>query len=122
MDTENKFKELKNKYPQCFSPYCSICLCIEIGWLPLVEEICETSNKLNANTQITHIKEKYAGLRVSYTTNNSEISKLIIDTQNKSHTICMYCGNEGRLRTMIGYWLHTICDLCHSVQMNENQT
>lgn len=111
------------------------------GWLPLLEKLLSEiadclSQQDAARFNITQIKEKFGSLRVYYSGQglrvdfqsedgicsirganpNSELTQiddLIEQAEKNSGQTCMYCGDEGTLRT--DEWLVVLCDHHYSL-------
>lgn len=96
------------------------------GWYELISELCYKIDKLITDKYpdlkkvepynygyptfyVTQVKEKFGGLRFYVTVAYDEIFDLIDEYEEKSLTICEYCGKMGELRNK-NNWLATLCD------------
>jgi len=96
----------------------------ESGWFDLIYNLsCSIHNRCN-ETRITHIKEKYGGLRFSVTpcvgSCYREYDIWIDWAEAKSYRICERCGSPGRLRTSLPY-VQTLCDDCERERLEQNR-
>ena len=66
---------------------------------------------LKPNVKIQLIKEKWGCLRIHTSTYNKESQELIEIAENRSDGLCFYCGNQGKIVEMRGYYL-PYCDAC----------
>jgi hypothetical protein len=97
------------------------------GWQPLVEKLAdEISNILLNNPQISfhfeQIKEKFGALRIySYRTGdtNKLISKVVMETEVKSVTVCQDCGEPGSERPL--RWIRTLCNKHYAERLNDER-
>lgn len=91
---------------------------IGVGWhqliIELVQEIEKVYEKNNLGIlefRINEIKEKYGTLIMSVSSSLMEVHEIIMDAENRSESICEYCGKKGRLR-LNRHWNLTLCDDC----------
>lgn len=86
------------------------------GWRgiiePLIKELAEHDG------DIFQIKEKFGGLRFYYFGGNEDFRKKVDKAEEKSYTICEYCGKPGRLR--YGGWIKALCDE-HAAERREER-
>jgi hypothetical protein len=87
---------------------------VGVGWKPLLDELV---NKIDPSV-ITCVKEKFGALRIYTETTYTKTDfgsdspaglemKMLNDLEDRSLTICEYCGKPG---TLTGeYWLKTTC-------------
>lgn len=95
------------------------------GWFQLLkdmfEEIKEQMDKHNIEVlYISQIKEKFGGLRVYADFPNKEIEDIAEKYENKSLTVCEYCGLPSHLRIFRG-WVYNMCDPCYNKIKEENK-
>jgi hypothetical protein len=89
----------------------------EDGWEPLIRELSdkiETYNRQNLPNepvQAVQVKEKFGGLRFYVYGGTEEIWDLIDEAEEKSFTICEFCGKPGKPRAT--GWIKTLCDECY---------
>lgn len=87
------------------------------GWYRLMREVILVIDKYNFDhpdddqVHITGVKEKWGGLRIEIDSWAPEITDLILDVEERSHSICEECGKEGSPFEHKG-WVHTLCDDC----------
>lgn len=87
------------------------------GWYRLMREVILAIDKYNfehpddGQIHITYVKEKWGGLRIEIDSWAPEISDLILDIEERSHSICEECGKEGSTCEVRGY-VYTLCDEC----------
>lgn len=84
-----------------------------VGWEDLVEKLHQDIYVIKPDYKIDQIKEKFGGLRYYIDTyDNDEIQRLIEEAEEKSYTICMYCGSgEGIIRK--DNWIEVSCYECY---------
>ena len=104
------------------------------GWKNILERLLDNLELIEFNFPIevgvTQVKEKFGGLRfyyyTSYTGNKSYpdvsgwgkvIEDLVEFTENKSYTVCEFCGERGTLRDDLS-WVLTLCSNCHIEVIN----
>lgn len=115
------------------------------GWGPLLDELHQELITIRPNYEVAQVKEKWGLLRVyiegtpiqvdatgpqgllhfsiddTATDDNWEEVQTIIDRyEEKSGTICEYCGGEGELN-QAGYWWKTMCPSCEVDQDKRNK-
>lgn len=119
---ENKFRDLYElRFIEDFPfmihrgelMYCSI----GDGWYPLLYELCSELKKVATevnipldNIYVFEVKEKYGVLRFSMSPEIPEFNKIIRKFEDKSKTVCIYCGEPGYLR--YESWIEPCCDKC----------
>jgi hypothetical protein len=91
---------------------------VDTGWFPLIKELIDDLIALGWDKQICQVKEKFGGLRFYINSGSDEIFKCITQAENKSYEICEVCGEQGELRTDIG-WYFTLCDEHYSEKKNQ---
>jgi len=79
------------------------------GWFLLIKELIEDLLKLGWDGNLCQVKEKFGGLRFYIGSGSDEIHDKIINAEKESYNICEKCGNEGKLRNDIGWYL-TLCE------------
>ncbi len=82
---------------------------VDEGWYGIIKELIEDLIKLGWNKQVCQVKEKFGGLRFYINDGSNEIHDRIIDAEKKSYEVCEKCGNSGKLRNDIGWYL-TLCE------------
>lgn len=82
---------------------------VEEGWNGIIKELIEDLIKLGWNKQVCQVKEKFGGLRFYINDGSNEIHNRITDAEKKSYEVCEKCGNLGKLRNDIGWYL-TLCE------------
>lgn len=101
-----KTHELASIYPDLFSnlhplePFYLFGFECGDGWFELlkecitkIKEICERDK---FKTKIVQVKEKYGCLRFYLDNYTNDIGTVVEDAEEKSKTICEYCGKEGK--------------------------
>jgi hypothetical protein len=102
------------------------------GWFDLIYQLCvdldaeyqklSPENIADAGEDgyiVFQAKEKFGGLRFYTDSGTDEMHKLIDVAENKSFTICEYCGKAGKTRG--GGWIKTLCDEHHAEQEKKRQ-
>jgi hypothetical protein len=79
------------------------------GWYPLIKDLITDLIELGWNKEVCQVKEKFGGLRFYINDATDEVHNRIIDAENLSYKTCETCGEEGNLRTDIG-WYTTYCN------------
>jgi hypothetical protein len=92
----------------------------EPGWDDLLLEVNRELAVLDPGYEINQVKEKFGGLRYYFTcseelyntdegsTVREEMHRIAGEAEEKSATICEYCGRPGKSRS--GGWIKTLCD------------
>ena len=102
-----EFYTLDNIGPECFS-----------GWNSLIQPVLDYVNEYNKDIpdgddenliHILQVKEKFGTLDIIVSRSDDELDRLIKDAAWKSSNTCEICGEEGKLRS-IGGWYQTRCD------------
>jgi hypothetical protein len=102
------------------------------GWFDLIYQLCadleEEYQKLSPEAIaeagddsyiVFQAKEKFGGLRFYMDSGTEEMYNLASAAEEKSFTICEYCGKEGKPRR--GGWIKTLCDQHHDEQEAKRQ-
>lgn len=85
------------------------------GWSKLIEELYERKPE---GCIITHVKEKYGGLRIEAVGETTEeFWSLERELEEKSEHICEFCGDPGEIRDMP--WILTLCQDCYETKMDK---
>lgn len=79
------------------------------GWLGFIKEMMKDIIKMNWDKQTCQVKEKFGGLRFYINSASDEIHDRITQAETLSYEVCEECGEPGKLRTDIGWYL-TLCD------------
>lgn len=86
---------------------------INDGWADLFETLCENISLLKpTDFCFTQVKEKFGMLRAYYSGGNEQISKLIMEAEEKSYKTCEKCGSHNQVGTRGRGWIVTLCDNC----------
>lgn len=82
------------------------------GWYPLIEEMITKIAVLaeDFEVNILNIKEKFGGLQTWIDKPTEEMYEVIRECEDKSYTICEFCGKPGKYRGSLA-WKRTLCDL-----------
>lgn len=88
------------------------------GWFPLIKELIEDLIALGWDKQICQVKEKFGGLRFYINSGSNEIYDRISKAEKDSYNICEKCGEPGKLRNDIGWYL-TLCDNHYNEKKNK---
>jgi len=126
---EAKDKDLCTKYPNLYrdrhASMQTTCMCWGFscgdGWYELIDELSaaleaeivklkESGIPTEQLPVAAQVKEKFGGLRCYVDNATEEMYKLIEAAEEKSFTICEYCGAPGKVRP--GGWIRTLCDAC----------
>jgi hypothetical protein len=89
------------------------------GWLGLIKEMMEDIISMGWNKEVCQVKEKFGGLRFYINNASNEVHDRITQTENLSYQICEICGESGKLRTDIGWYL-TLCDEHYNLNKKKN--
>lgn len=89
------------------------------GWFPLIERLChEIQQRIEESPVspffISHMKEKFGGLRIAYQGGNVSITALIAMAESESSEVCEACGAPGNLARTRHGWIKTLCATCAS--------
>lgn len=94
------------------------------GWLPIIDELATEVEKLieeeyphSTDFMFVQIKEKCGTLRCYTGVAPKAAYDLIGKYEEKSGTICEYCGSSGRLRYDLP-WVSTLCDDCYTKRLH----
>jgi hypothetical protein len=79
------------------------------GWYPLIKDLITDLIELGWNKEVCQVKEKFGGLSFYINDATDEVHNRIIEAENLSYKTCETCGEEGNLRTDIG-WHTTYCN------------
>lgn len=79
------------------------------GWYSIVRELIYDLINLGWDKQVVQVKEKFGGLRFYINDGNKEIYDRILEAEKLSHETCEICGQQGEIRTDIG-WYSTLCN------------
>ena len=109
-----KVKALEDKY-SFFRPFRGV-ECGD-GWYGIIDELCEVLSLVNfKGTKVEYIKEKFGGLRVGLSHIGGDNYGIMISAIDRAHEksleTCEECGKVGKLRSIIGWWLKTLCYDC----------
>ena len=78
------------------------------GWYQIVKDLIEDLIELGWDKQVVQVKEKFGGLRFYINDGSREIHDRISEAEKLSHETCEICGEQGEMRTDIG-WYSTLC-------------
>ena len=123
IDTNNNYLEM------CWS------FSVGDGWYDIIRNICEELTAIHKETGVqfiaTQVKEKFGTLRF-YTmddnvllpykdsTKMNAVSRghhIISEGENRSNTICEWCGNDGNAQSSL--WIKTLCDPCQKIRLKK---
>lgn len=122
--------EIKNRiikrYPKLFAQKdfsvreSSMCfgIAVGIGWLYLIEFLCEAIDKHKVDLQFTQIKEKFGTLRIYSIGGDDYTNRLIGVVEILSESICEECGSVINVTTK-GDYLLTLCKKCRDKRNND---
>jgi len=89
------------------------------GWFDVIYDTMVKLKELNFEGPFSQIKEKYGVLNIYVAGGALDLQwKAIEAAEEKSETICEYCGKEGKL--MGDFWLMTLCDDCKNAKKEES--
>lgn len=119
---------LYKKYPVLYSTRPSIDC--DDGWFSLIDELSkriEAYNEYAGNHPVVavQIKEKFSSLRF-YTggvlrKDAKKIFALIDAAEEKSHTVCEMCGEQGKVAEVAPCWVKTVCKKCKSKILRKSE-
>lgn len=96
------------------------------GWWPIIREALDLIRKIDPETKITQIKEKFGGLRIylshSDTLNEKDyevIHTLINQAEIEVHKTCEFCGSKDQVTTE-GGWAKTLCHPCRKIKNEQS--
>jgi len=107
-------ESIRSKYPSILSHGIEISD-IQIGWEKLIKEML---NEImlqpdHASIKITHIKQKFASLRVHYDGYVSESIKQIIEkTVTRADSTCEFCECQTTRIASVNFWQRMCCVRC----------
>ncbi|WP_448108838.1 hypothetical protein [Pseudomonas azerbaijanoccidentalis] len=124
MANDHPVQRLIGKYPRIFQDHYAVWPgvrwmgidCGE-GWFPLIERLCQeiqqrTEDSPMSPVFISHMKEKFGVLRITFQGGNISITALVAMAESESSEVCEACGAPGNLvRTRHG-WIKTLCTTC----------
>lgn len=79
------------------------------GWNVLIKNLINDLIELGWDKQTCQVKEKFGGLRFYINSGSDDVHKRILKAEQDSYHICEKCGEEGKLRNDIGWYL-TLCE------------
>jgi len=83
----------------------------------LIKSLINDLTELGWNKETTQVKEKFGGLRFYINAGSDEIHERIIQAEKESYKVCEKCGEDGEIRTDIG-WYSTLCDTHYKKSKN----
>jgi len=82
------------------------------GWIELIAALNKRLTRIHAQYQIGHIKEKFGGLRFTYSAVPPDkidtFQEIIARYRDLSYQTCRACGKSGQLVTVGGSY-YTLC-------------
>ena len=77
------------------------------GWQKLVDKLCKDIAKIDPDTEVSQIKEKFGTLRF-YHQGGQEVARLAEKAEQKSAFICEVCGKKdnGRAGRFYSLWFY----------------
>lgn len=126
--TPEKDAELCRRYPNLYrdrySSMKNTCMCWGFecadGWFDLIDELSEKlekgivklKNSGEKNLPVAaQVKQKFGTLRFYMDCATEEMYDWVFEAEDKSATICEYCGKPGKTRQK--GWIETLCDGCY---------
>jgi hypothetical protein len=91
--------------------------CVSNGWFGLIKSLIDDLIELGWDKQTCQVKEKFGGLRFYINAGSDEIHERIIQAEKESYKVCEKCGEDGEIRTDIG-WYSTLCDTHYKKSKN----
>lgn len=86
------------------------------GWYPIIIELDEAMAAIDPDYEVHQVKEKYAGLRVYYSTlvegAREQMEQLVDAAEERCESTCELCGEPGTRHTTPHGWLRTLCSSC----------
>lgn len=132
---EKNSKYLIEKYPKLYVGH-NMDICHNLvafgfecgdGWFDIINVLSakiEAYNNTLENEEecciAMQVKEKYGGLRFYVMHDTDEISKWIIEAEQKSEQTCESCGEPGTIDHN-AYWLSCQCDECRVKDIERNK-
>jgi len=109
-----RMKPILDRIPPAWGKYLP-----EPGWDDLLLEVNERLAVLDPGYEINQVKEKFGGLRYYITCSDDlyrlegndvrdAMYRIIGEAEDRSTTICEYCGQPGKARSLS--WIKTLCD------------
>ena len=110
--------KLIQKYPMVFKDLDRLDFSCEDGWIPLLDELCNSlmvilealTKKIGDEFYVIQIKEKFGTLRFYTSISHEVLDCCISQAEKKSEYTCEFCGAAGLLRNH--GWLKTRCNQC----------
>lgn len=119
MTTDSPFAHLRHDLPQRFpeifaglkDPRSRLHdgLCVDDGWLPLVEAACEALVSADGATRLRQIKEKFGALKI-HLGGSSRAQQIAHFSDALSLRFCEICGTPGRPTIDASSWHQTLCE------------
>lgn len=107
-----EYQRLAKKFPRLYTKVmCGISF--HLAWGPVIDELSEEIEKIVMEDNLTEfkvdqVKEKFGGLRYYVSGANDRVYKAIAKAEKKIETMCVVCGEPGKLCTN-GWWT-VYCD------------
>jgi len=116
--SSNKLERLPTKYPVLFQyrtfddkiyPFQAID--VGEGWYKILDRFARKATPIikQYSTQdrpyLSTIKEKYGTIRIYFSHEPDDLSKLISQAEDESEVTCEVCGNEGKMRGKGWYYV-----------------
>lgn len=83
-------------------------ICLDPGWVGIVERLYAAISKVDPMPFISDIKEKYGSLRVHNDSSDPAVEAAIERAEGESARTCQICGCRGR-PCSVGGWSMTLC-------------
>lgn len=114
----NRFFKL---YPKLFKDTDRLNFSLPVGWIDLVETLCEELKKFDVN--VKQVKQKFGGLRfyVGISTKLSEerqadLWAIIQEAESKSLKICEICGTDKEVSKTEAGFIQSLCPKCKKIE------
>jgi len=107
-------KELEKKLRTRFK-FFTVSPEVEDGWFDLLWNLCFELESWCFEGETTQVKEKFGGLRFYVTSAADREYRIIHAYEEKSYTICEFCGGKGKPREKLA-WRLTLCFKCYIIK------
>ncbi|NOP95158.1 hypothetical protein [Mycolicibacterium fortuitum] len=90
------------------------------GWYPIIIELDEAMAAIDPDYELHQVKEKYAGLRVYYSTQvegaREQMEQLVDAAEERCESTCELCGGPGSRHVTPHGWYRTLCEACATAE------
>lgn len=90
------------------------------GWYPIIIELDQQLAAIDPDYELHQVKEKYAGLRVYYSTQvegaREQMEQLVDAAEERCESTCELCGGPGSRHVTPHGWYRTLCEACATAE------